>query len=111
MHLDSAQEKTLQGEMGEAKQFAMEVVSKVGDAVGTDSLVPIKAAQVLAHYGSLHDAGVDVPERFAVVGSTMAGLMYDREIPVVCGMSRSDCAKVGTGGRVPLDGDRSEVVG
>jgi phosphomecalonate degydratase large subunit len=68
LHLDSAQEKLLHGEGGEAKQFAMEIVAKVGDAVGADSLVPIKSAHVLAHYSSLHDAGVDVLERFANSG-------------------------------------------
>ena len=72
MHLDSAQEKTLRGEMGEAKQFAMEIVSKVGDAVGADKLVPIKSAHVLAHYSSLHDAGVEVLERFADSGGRFA---------------------------------------
>jgi predicted aconitase len=72
LHLDSAQEKMLRGEMGEAKKFAMEIVSKVGDAVGADSLVPIKSAHVLAHYSSLHDAGVDVLERFADSGGRFA---------------------------------------
>jgi len=65
LELSSAEEKLLRGEGGEAKRFAMEIVSAVGDAVGADSLVPIKSAHVLAHYSSLHDAGVDVLERFA----------------------------------------------
>ncbi len=65
MHLDSGQEKLLRGEGGEAKQLAMEIVTKVGDAVGAESLVPIKSAHVLAHYSSLHDAGIEVLERFA----------------------------------------------
>ncbi len=68
MHLDSSQEKMLGGELGEAKQLAMEIVTKVGDAVGADSLVPIKSAHVLAHYNSLHDAGIEVLERFAKAG-------------------------------------------
>ena len=72
MHLDSSQEKMLRGEDGEAKQFAMEIVTKVGDAVGADALVPIKSAHVLAHYSSLHDAGVDVLERFASAGGKFA---------------------------------------
>ena len=72
MHLNSAQEKILRGGMGEARQFAMEIVTKVGDAVGADSLVPIKSAHVLAHYSSLHDAGVDVLERFADSGGKFA---------------------------------------
>lgn len=72
MHLDASQEKRLRGEEGEAKQFAMEIVTKVGDAVGAESLVPIKSAHVLAHYSSLHDAGVDVLERFANSGGKFA---------------------------------------
>ena len=72
MHLDSAQEKLLRGEGGEAKQLAMEIVTKVGDAVGAASLVPIKSAHVLAHYSSLHDAGVDMLERFADSGGRFA---------------------------------------
>jgi predicted aconitase len=72
LHLDSAQEKVLQGELGEAKQFAMEIASKVGDAVDADQLVPIRSAHVLAHYSSLHDAGVEVLERFADSGGKFA---------------------------------------
>ena len=72
MHLDSVQERMLRGELGEAKQFAMEIASKVGDSVGADQLVPIKSAHVLAHYSSLHDAGVEVLERFANSGGTFA---------------------------------------
>ena len=72
MHLDTAQEKLLRGEGGEARQFAMEIVSKVGDAVGADSLVPIKSAHVLAHYSSLHEAGIDVLEKFAAAGGKFA---------------------------------------
>ena len=72
MHLDASQERLLRGEGGEAKQFAMEIVAKVGDAVGADSLVPIKSAHILAHYSSLHDAGVDVLERFASSGGKFA---------------------------------------
>jgi len=68
MRLDSNQERILAGEEGEARQFAMEIVTKVGDAVDAGSLVPIKSAHVLAHYSSLHDAGVEVLERFAEKG-------------------------------------------
>ncbi|MDG6985329.1 MAG: aconitase X catalytic domain-containing protein [Nitrososphaerota archaeon] len=72
MHLDPAQEKLLRGESGEAKRFAMEVATKVGDAVGAESLVPIKSAHVLAHYSSLHEAGIDVLERYASAGGKFA---------------------------------------
>jgi predicted aconitase len=72
LHLDSTQEKMLRGDMGEARRFAMEIVSKVGDSVRADSLVPIKSAHVLAHYSSLHDAGVDLLEHFANTGGKFA---------------------------------------
>ncbi|MDG7006824.1 MAG: aconitase X catalytic domain-containing protein [Nitrososphaerota archaeon] len=72
MHLDSGQEKLLRGEGGEAKRFAMQIVTKVGDAVGADSLVPIKSAHVLAHFSSLHEAGIDVLEKFADSGGKFA---------------------------------------
>jgi predicted aconitase len=72
LYLDASQEKLLKGEGGEAKQFAMKIVAEVGDAVGAKSLVPIKSAHVLAHYSSLHDAGVDVLERFASSGGKFA---------------------------------------
>ncbi|HUI23462.1 MAG TPA: aconitase X catalytic domain-containing protein [Nitrososphaerales archaeon] len=72
MHLDSVQERILRGDFGEAKQFAIEIASKVGDSVGADRLVPIKSAHVLAHYSSLHDAGVEVLERFANSGGKFA---------------------------------------
>lgn len=72
MHLDSAQEKMLRGEEGEAKQLAMEIITKVGEAMAADSLVPIKSGHVLAHYSSLHEAGIEMLERFAGAGGTFA---------------------------------------
>jgi len=72
MQLDSGQEKMLRGEAGEAKQLAMEILTKVGDAMSADSLVPIKSAHVLAHYSSLHEAGIEMLERFAKAGGRFA---------------------------------------
>jgi len=72
LHLDQSQEKLLGGEGGDAKKFAMEIVTKVGDAVGASSLVPIKSAHVLAHYSSLHEAGIEVLEKFASAGGKFA---------------------------------------
>ena len=65
MHLNSAQEKLLRGEGGDARQLAMEILAKVGDAVGAKSLVPIKSAHVQADYSGLHDSGIELFERFA----------------------------------------------
>ena len=65
MHLESAHEKLLRGEGGNARQLAMEILTKVGDAVGAESLVPIKSAHVQADYSGLHDSGIELYERFA----------------------------------------------
>jgi phosphomecalonate degydratase large subunit len=72
LHLSREEEAALRGERGDAKMLAMEVMTKVGDAVGADSLVPIKSAHVLAHYSSLHEAGIEVLERFAKGGGRFA---------------------------------------
>lgn len=50
----------------------MEILTRVGDAVGADTLVPIKSAHVLAHYSSLHEAGIEVLEKFANGGGRFA---------------------------------------
>ena len=72
MHLTQDQEHLLKGESGEATQLGMEILSKVGDALRADSLVPIKSAHVLAHYSSLHEAGIEMIERFASSGGRFA---------------------------------------
>lgn len=72
MYLTREQEEMLKGEYGEAKRLAMEILTKVGDAVGADSLVPIKSAHVLAHFSSLHEAGIEMLEKFASLGGRFA---------------------------------------
>ncbi len=54
----------LDGERGEGVRFAMEVVTRVGDIYGAEKLVQISSSHVLGHYSSLHDAGVEMMERF-----------------------------------------------
>jgi predicted aconitase len=68
LFLETKQEKFLAGEYGEAKQLAMEILVKVGDAMNADSLVPISSSHVLAHYSSLHEAGIEMLEKFARSG-------------------------------------------
>ncbi|MGD1055597.1 MAG: aconitase X catalytic domain-containing protein [Nitrososphaerales archaeon] len=70
MYLDSAHEKLLRGEGGEARRLAMEIQAKVGDAVGAESLVPIKSAHVQADYIGLHDSGIELFERFVASGGS-----------------------------------------
>jgi len=72
MHLDSGQDRMLRGEQGEAKKLAMEILTSVGDAMSADSLVPIKSGHVLAHFSSLHEAGIEMLERFAKAGGKFA---------------------------------------
>jgi len=62
----------LRGEAGEAKQLAMEILANVGEAMSADSLVPIKSGHVLAHFSSLHEAGIEMLERFAKAGGKFA---------------------------------------
>src|SRR3989442_14062912 len=72
MYLSPEQERTLSGERGEAKELAMTILAKVGEALGADTLVPIKSAHVLAHYSSLHEAGIEVLEKFSSSGGRFA---------------------------------------
>lgn len=64
MHLTKKQEEILVGEDGDAAALAMQIVTRVGEAYGASELVPIASSHVLAHYGSLHDAGIEMHERF-----------------------------------------------
>jgi hypothetical protein len=48
----------------------MEILAKVGDAAGAESLVPIKSAHVQADYLGLHDSGIELFERFAASGGS-----------------------------------------
>lgn len=50
----------------------MKMLTRVGDVYGADRLVPIASAHVLAHYGSLHDAGITMMEKFASAGGVFA---------------------------------------
>ena len=72
MQLNRQQEGALRGEEGEARQLAMEILAKVGDAMEADSLVPISSAHVLAHYSSLHEAGIEMLEKFRDGGGRFA---------------------------------------
>jgi len=65
LHLNSVHETLFRGEGGDARQLAMQILAKVGDAVGAESLVPIKSAHVQADYSGLHDSGIALFERFA----------------------------------------------
>lgn len=63
------EEKTcLQGSHGEANRLAVELLVRLGEAFGSERLIPITSAHILGHYGSLHQAGIDFLERLAEGG-------------------------------------------
>jgi hypothetical protein len=68
MYLTPAQDKILKGESGEAMRLAMELVTRLGDVYEADKLVPIASSHTLAHFSSLHQAGIDLLEKFASLG-------------------------------------------
>jgi predicted aconitase len=69
MYLTNEQEKMLKGEMGEGVKLAMEVVARIGDTYNADKMVRISCSHIMSHYGSLHQAGIDMMEKFASLGS------------------------------------------
>ncbi len=69
MMLTSEEEAILSGKQGEAKKIALELLVRVGELFGADRLIPVRFVHVHAHYGGLHDAGMEVAERFAGLGA------------------------------------------
>lgn len=60
MYLDRVEEKMLKGDMGYAKQVAMEILVALGEIYGAERMVPIKSAQVSGvSYKNLGGAGVE----------------------------------------------------
>ena len=60
--------RMLNGQEGEAKKLAMEILTQVGDSMDADSFVEIASVQAMAHFGSLHIAGRDWLEKLACLG-------------------------------------------
>jgi len=56
------------GQYGEAKRLAMELLIGVGDSFGAQRLIPVSSVHILGHYGSLHQAGIDFLERLVSGG-------------------------------------------
>lgn len=55
----------LDGDHGEATSLAMNILTKIGDIYDAEKMVEISSAHVLGHFGSLHEAGICVLEKFA----------------------------------------------
>lgn len=68
MQLTIYEKEMVKGIHGQAKKFAMEVLIKLGEIYEADRMVEIVSAHVMAHYGSLHDAGVELVEKFVNLG-------------------------------------------
>ncbi len=68
MQLTKYEKEMLEGAHGEAKKFAMEVLIRLGKIYGADRMVKIVSAHIMAHYGSLHDAGIELVEKFVNMG-------------------------------------------
>lgn len=60
MYLSREEEKMMKGEMGYAKQVAMEILVALGEIYGAERMVPIKSAQVSGvSYKNLGEAGIE----------------------------------------------------
>lgn len=72
MRLNDEEKRMLNGQEGEAKKLAMEILTQVGDSMDADSFVEIASVQAMAHFGSLHIAGRDWLEKLACLGGNAA---------------------------------------
>lgn len=68
VRLSREEEAMLSGKEGEAKKIAMEVIMSLAESFGAESLVKISSVQAMAHYGSLHEAGLEWLEKLAALG-------------------------------------------
>ena len=68
MQLTDGEKRILDGAEGEARQLAMEVLLRIGEAMGAGEFVKIVSVQAMAHFGSLHIAGRDWLEKLAGMG-------------------------------------------
>ncbi|GBF08448.1 putative aconitase, subunit [Aeropyrum pernix] len=95
LYLTREEERILAGEEGEARAKALEVIVKVGEAVGAERLIPIKHAHVSgASYMTIGDAGLRFLARLAESGAmfsvptTVNPVSYDVEEPGAIPMVR-----------------------
>ncbi len=95
MHLTREEERILQGARGEAVARALEVIVRVGEALGAERLVPIRHAHVSGvSYGNIGEAGARFMEELAEAGAefsvptTVNPLGFDLDKPDVFGVSR-----------------------
>lgn len=68
MQLTDVEKRILEGEQGEAKQIALEILVQMGDALEAETFIEVASVQAMAHFGSLHIAGRDWLEKLACLG-------------------------------------------
>lgn len=68
MRLTDEEKRILQGQEGEAKRIALEILQQIGEAMGAEHFVKVASVQAMAHFGSLHIAGRDWLEKLADLG-------------------------------------------
>ena len=60
----------LRGEQGEARKFAMEILTTIAEGCGAQRLIPIQSVHLVLHtYKSCFDAGVEAAEKIASMGA------------------------------------------
>ena len=60
----------LNGEQGEARKFAMEILTTVAEGCGAKRLIPVQSVHLVLHtYKSCFDAGVEAAEKIAAMGA------------------------------------------
>lgn len=65
MKLTTYEKNMLSGFQGEAVKFAMQLIVKIGEIYEAGDLIKVSSSHILAHYGSLHEAGIELMEKIA----------------------------------------------
>ncbi|MBD6955588.1 MAG: aconitase X catalytic domain-containing protein [Thermoplasmata archaeon] len=86
MHLNREEEKILNGEMGEAKRKAMEIIVKLGDFFGAERTIEIDNAHISGiSYKNIGDPGIDFLKKFSeervMVKTTINPIGFDLDFP------------------------------
>lgn len=70
LFLSKEEEADLRGDHGEARRIAMSVLTKLGDRLQADRLIPIASAHIVeSSYQIACDSGIEILERLAALGA------------------------------------------
>lgn len=86
MYLEKDEERMLNGEMGEAKAKAMEIIVKLGDFYGAERTIKIENAHISGiSYKNIGDPGIDFLKKFSMekvmVKTTINPIGFDMDFP------------------------------